>query len=66
MSSTAPLTWPIYPPDSYPVERKKIIQAFALFDRDNKKVVLKESDTPHPTASLPTFHLHHSSLPFPC
>ena len=42
-SSSAPLTWPVYPADSYPVERRRIAQAFALFDRDSKKVVLKES-----------------------
>lgn len=38
----APLTWPIYPDTAYIKEKKMIRAAFALFDRDNRKVVLKE------------------------
>ena len=39
----APLTWPHYPEGAYIPEKRKIRAAFALFDRDNRKVVLKES-----------------------
>ena len=56
MSSSSLLSWPVYPPDSYPQERRRIEQAFAIFDRDNKKVVLKESVAHITHSSQPTVH----------